>query len=164
MTRTSALMRVVALTAIYLLVLTSLHPGDILTGVVLSGIFVAAARRIRPLGPSPAAPWFRRLVGVPALVGGTLVDVAVSTWRTALWCLNLRRTRPGLVTVPIPACGAPSAAAWGVRVGITPDTVVVDLDEERGRMLLHVIDARDPDAVRAEQLRSYERRQRRVFP
>jgi multisubunit Na+/H+ antiporter MnhE subunit len=51
-----------------------------------------------------------------------------------------------------------------VRVGITPDTVVVELDEERGRMLLHVIDASDPDAVRSEQLRSYERRQRRVFP
>jgi multisubunit Na+/H+ antiporter MnhE subunit len=131
---------------------------------VLSVIFIAAARRIRPLGPPHAAPWLRRLVGVPALVGGTLVDVAVSTWRTALWCLNPRRTRPGLVTVPIPACGAPSAAAWGVRVGITPDTVVVELDEERGRMVLHVLDALDPDAVRAEQLRSYERRQRRVFP
>jgi multisubunit Na+/H+ antiporter MnhE subunit len=163
-TRTCALLRVVALTAIYLLVLTSVHPGDILTGVVLSVIFIAAARRIRPLGPPHAAPWLRRLAGVPALVGGTLVDVAVSTWRTALWCLNPRRTPPGLVTVPIPACGAPSAAAWGVRVGITPDTVVVDLDEERGRMVLHVLDARDPDAVRAEQLRSYERRQRRVFP
>ena len=55
---------------------------------------------------------------------------------------------PGLVTVPIPASTPPSAAAWGVRVGLTPDTVVVELDEERGEMLLHVIDARDPDAVR----------------
>ena len=63
-----------------------------------------------------------------------------------------------------PAVRPPSAAALGVRVGITPDTVVVELDEERGRMLLHVIDASDPDAVRSEQLRSYERRQRRVFP
>jgi multisubunit Na+/H+ antiporter MnhE subunit len=42
--------------------------------------------------------------------------------------------------------------------------VVVELDEERGRMLLHVIDAGDPNAVRAEQLDSYRRRQRRVFP
>jgi hypothetical protein len=31
-------------------------------------------------------------------------------------------------------------------------------------VLLHVIDAVDPDAVRAEQLNSYRRRQRRVFP
>jgi len=51
-----------------------------------------------------------------------------------------------------------------VRVGLTPDTIVVELDNEEGRMLLHVLDARDPDAVRAGQLESYERRQRRVFP
>jgi multisubunit Na+/H+ antiporter MnhE subunit len=51
-----------------------------------------------------------------------------------------------------------------VRVGISPDTVVVGLDETRGRMLLHVINARDPDAVIAAQLDGYERRQRRVFP
>jgi multisubunit Na+/H+ antiporter MnhE subunit len=160
----NALLRVCALTAIHLLVLMSVHLGDVLTGFVLSVLLVAAGRRIRPLGPPPADPLARRLAGVPALVGGTLVDIARSTWRTALWCLNSRRTPPGLVTVPIPACSAPSAAAWGVRVGITSDTVVVELDEERGRMVLHVLDTRDPDAVRADQLRSYQRRQRRVFP
>ena len=160
----NAVLRVVVLTAIYLLVLTSLHPGDILTGVVLSVLLVAAGRRIRPLGPVVDEPLARRLAGVPALVGGTLVDLITSTWRTARWCLSARRTPPGLVTVPIPASTPPSAAAWGVRVGLTPDTVVVELDEERGEMLFHVIDARDPDAVRVEQLHSYRRRQRRVFP
>jgi multisubunit Na+/H+ antiporter MnhE subunit len=81
---------VVALTATYLLVLTSMHPGDILTGVVLAVVLVAAGRRIRPLEPASGAPMVRRLAGVPALVGGTLVDLAVSTWRTALWCLTPR--------------------------------------------------------------------------
>ena len=159
----NAVLRVVVLPAVYLLVLTSLHPGDILTGVVLSLLRVAAGRRIRPLGPVIDEPLPRRLAGVPALVGGTLVDLATSAWRTARWCLNARRTPPVLVTVPIPASTPPSLA-WGVRVGLTPDTVVVELDEEHGEMLLHVIDARDPDAVRAEQLHSNRRRQRRVFP
>jgi multisubunit Na+/H+ antiporter MnhE subunit len=49
-------------------------------------------------------------------------------------------------------------------VGLSPDTIVVEVDEQRGELLLHVLDARDPDAVRREQLGSYERRQRRVFP
>ena len=157
-------LRVVVLTVVYLLVLTSVHLGDVVVGVVVSVLLVMAGRRIGPLGPAVGEPLAQRLLGVPALVGGTLVDLVASTWRTARWCLTPRRTPPGLVTVPIPACTAPSAAAWGVRVGITPDTVVVELDEERGRMLLHVLDARDPDAVRADQLRSYQRRQRRVFP
>jgi multisubunit Na+/H+ antiporter MnhE subunit len=157
-------LRVVALTAIYLLVLTSVHPGDVLVGVVLAVALVVGGRRIRSLGPPPPQPLARRLAGVPALLGGTLVDIVRGSWTTALWCVNLRRTPPGLVTIPIPKCPPTSAAAWGIRVGITPDTVVVELDEERGRMLLHVIDAADPDAVRAEQLDSYRRRQRRVFP
>ncbi|MFD7660724.1 Na+/H+ antiporter subunit E [Actinosynnema sp. NPDC059797] len=66
--------------------------------------------------------------------------------------------------VPIPPRGPAAAAAWGIRVGFVPDTVVVELDERKGSMLLHVLDARDPDAVIAAQLDSYERRQRRVFP
>lgn len=158
------LLRVAALTAIYLLVLTSVAPGDVLVGIVVSASLVAAGRRIRPLGPRPDVPLARRLAGAPALVAGTAVDLVGSTWRTAAWCLRPARTAAGLVTVPIPPCTPSSAAAWGIRVGLTPDTVVVELDEERGRMLLHVIDARDPDAVRADQLDSYERRQRRVFP
>ena len=156
-------LRVVALTAIYLLVLTSVHPGDVLTGVVLAVALVAAGRRIQPLGPPPSEPWHG---GSPGCLRSS-----VGRWSSSfgapghcLWCLNPRRSAPGLVTVPIPPCPPTSAAAWGVRVGITPDTVVVEIDEERGRMLLHVIDARDPDAVRAGQLDSYRRHQRRVFP
>jgi multisubunit Na+/H+ antiporter MnhE subunit len=160
----TALLRMAGLTAVYLLALTSVQPGDILVGVVLSALLVVGGRRIRPLGDPPDVPLGRRLGGIPALVGGTLVDLAVGAWRTTAWCLDPHRTPPGLINIPIPGCAPSTAAAWGVRVGITPDTVVVELDEHRGEMLLHVLDARDPDAVRAEQLRSYERRQRRVFP
>lgn len=160
----SLLLRATALTAVYLLCLTSLAPGDILVGIVLSVALVAAGRRIRPAGPTPDVPLARRLAAVPGMVGGTVLDLATSTWHTVAWCVHPRPSPAGLVTVPIPPCGPSSAAVWGVRVGITPDTVVVQLDEEEGRMLLHVLDARDPEAMRAAQLASYQRRQRRVFP
>ena len=61
----NVVLRVVVLTAIYLLVLTSVHPGDVLTGLVLSVLLVAAGRRIRPLGPAVDEPLPRRLAGVP---------------------------------------------------------------------------------------------------
>lgn len=156
------LLRVVALTAVYLLALTSLRPGDVLVGFVLSTVIVVAARRVRPAEPPP--PLGRRLAGVPALIGGTLVDLVVGTWQTAVSLVGRGPTEGGLVEIPIPPGAPASAAAWGVRVGFVPDTVVVEVDEHRGRMLLHVLDARDPDAVIAAQLDSYRRRQRRVFP
>ncbi|QQQ74056.1 Na+/H+ antiporter subunit E [Saccharothrix sp. 6-C] len=159
------LLRVVVLTSIYLLALTSLHPGDVLVGLVLSTLVLVVSRRVRPRQPPPSTlPLGRRLAGVPALLGGTLVDLAVGTWRTAACLVGRGPTWAGLVEVPIPRGGEVSAAAWGVRVGFVPDTVVVELDEGRGRMLLHVLDASDPEAVVAAQLHSYERRQRRVFP
>jgi multisubunit Na+/H+ antiporter MnhE subunit len=68
------------------------------------------------------------------------------------------------VEIPIPRTGPTSAAAWGVRVGFVPDTVVVELDETRGTMLLHVLDAPDEQAVIAEQHDANRRRQRQVFP
>jgi len=160
----AALGRVVALVAVYLLVLTSVAPGDVLVGTVLAVGIVAAGYRVRPSDPPPAGTTpLRRLIGIPALVGRTVVDMARASWQVALCCLRGRLPAPGLVSIPIgPHAG--SAAAWGVRVGLSPDTIVVEVDERRGELLLHVLNARDPDAVRREQLDSYERRQRRVFP
>ncbi|MCC8243230.1 Na+/H+ antiporter subunit E [Saccharothrix luteola] len=160
------LLRVVALTSVYLLALTSLRPGDVLIGLLLSTLLVVVAGRVRPNAPPPTPPAAlgRRLAGVPALVGGTLVDLAVGTWRTAVTLVGPSSATPGLVEVPIPRTGPVPAAAWAVRVGFVPDSVVVEVDEERGRMLLHVLDTRDPEAVAAAQHDSYRRRQRRVFP
>jgi multisubunit Na+/H+ antiporter MnhE subunit len=156
--------RIAVLTSVYLLVLTSVAPGDVLVGVLLAAGTVAAGRFVRhsqrpPAEASPA----RRLAGVPALVGGTVVDMVRASWQVAGCCLHGRLPAPGLVTIPI-GPRADSAAAWAVRVGLSPDTIVVEADEERGELLLHVLDARDLDAVRRQQLDSYERRQRRVFP
>jgi multisubunit Na+/H+ antiporter MnhE subunit len=160
----NVVLRVVMLTAIYLLVLTSLHPGDVLTGLVLSTLVTLVARRRTSAEPLPPAQVLRRLAGVPAMIGGTLVDLTKGSWQTAVCLIGRGLADGGLVEVPIPRTGPASAAAWGVRVGFVPDTVVVDIDERRGSMLLHVLDARNPAAVIAEQRDSYERRQRRVFP
>ncbi|MGZ3144490.1 Na+/H+ antiporter subunit E [Lentzea chajnantorensis] len=158
------LVRVVVLTTIYLLVLTSLHPGDVATGLVLSTLVVVAAARVSSSQSAPSSSLPRRLAGVPALIGGTVVDLAKGTWDTVRCLVGRGLPHGGLVEVPIPPSGPAAAAAWGIRVGFVPDTVVVEIDERKGTMLLHVLDARDPDAVIATQTDSYERRQRRVFP
>lgn len=161
--------KVVALTAIYLLALGQIQPGDILVGVLLAVLLVASARFIHSIPPtesaSPMGPALRRIAGLPALIGGTLVDIGRGSWTVARYCLRKPPdAEPGTVTIPIGRSSPSSATTWGIRVGVSPDTVVVDVDERRGEMLLHVLDARDPDAVRADQRDSYERRQRRVFP
>lgn len=165
---TSLIVRVAALAAVFLAVLGSLAPADVLIGLVLAAVIVvvgnrlsrSAGRPIRPPGTSPA----RRLAGLPALLGGTLVDLARGTWQTAAFSVGRGSWSPGLVAVDIPPTVEISAAVWALRVGIAPDSVVVEVDEQRGRILLHVIDARDPEGLRRDVLEGYRRRQQRVFP
>jgi multisubunit Na+/H+ antiporter MnhE subunit len=158
------LLRTAALTGLYLLIVSSTKPGDIATGVVLAALVVAVGRRHRGTSaPTSARATLRRLAGVPALLGGTVVDVVTGSAQVIRCCLR-RPPDPGLVWLPTGPTSPASFAAWGIRLGITPNTVVVDVDEERGAVLVHVLDAHDPEAVRAEQTAAYRSRQRRVFP
>ena len=53
-------------------------------------------------------------------------------------------------------------ALWGVLTGEAPDEVPVDVDEERDVVIVHLVDASDPEAVRARHRHAYERVQRKV--
>jgi multisubunit Na+/H+ antiporter MnhE subunit len=155
-------LRVLVLTGLYLLVVSSVKVGDVAIGLVLAALVVAVGRRHRA-GSSSAGSTLRRLAGVPALIGGTLVDIVTGSAEVIRCCLR-RPPDPGLVRLPIGPTSPSSFAAWGIRLGITPNTVVVDVDEEHGELLVHVLDARDPDGVRADQAAAYRSRQRRTFP
>lgn len=162
-------LRVAALTVVYLSVLSGPEVADLPVGIFLSVVLVGARKLVHPPGWSPRRSPGRfllwRLVGLPALVGGTVIDIARGSWQVAGYCLGICRLRtPGVVAVPISPGAESSAAAWGIRVGLAPDSVVVDVDEQQGRMLVHVLDAHDPAAIRDEQLDLYRRRQRRIFP
>jgi multisubunit Na+/H+ antiporter MnhE subunit len=163
------ILRVAALTGVYLLALTSLQPGDVIVGLALAIILVAVGTRQRgraaPMDPAvrPDTSVAARMMGVPALVGGTLVDMVRGSATVVRYCLGASPSAAGLVTVPIGRCRPAVAAAWGIRVGIAPDSIVVELDEERGEMLVHVLDASRPEDVAAAQQDVYRRRQHRVF-
>jgi multisubunit Na+/H+ antiporter MnhE subunit len=47
---------------------------------------------------------------------------------------------------------------------LSPGSFLVDVDWTEGTMLIHVIEASDPDRVRADLETFYQRYQRRVFP
>jgi multisubunit Na+/H+ antiporter MnhE subunit len=87
------------------------------------------------------------------------------TWHVALHIVRGRHPgASGLVAIPRGARTRSGVAAWGYLTALSPDEIVVDADDERGVLLVHVLDARDPRAIHARHQRVYERRQRRVFP
>jgi multicomponent Na+:H+ antiporter subunit E len=83
------------------------------------------------------------------------------SWRTARFCLR-GGGQPGFVEIPRGDRSPNAVALWGVLTGEAPDEVPVDVDEERDVLIVHLVDASDPDAVRERHRRAYERAQRKV--
>ena len=92
-------------------------------------------------------------------------DALSGAWRVFLVTLHLGRpASPGVVAVPLGERSPTGAAVSAFLAAFTPDTLLVGVDEEERVMLIHAIDAGDPDAVRESQQEFYRRYQRRVFP
>jgi multisubunit Na+/H+ antiporter MnhE subunit len=158
---TSTLVRGAWFAAIYLLVISSVAAGDVLVACVL-GLLTAVA--LRPRGPRPARePLPARTLAAIGMVASTAMDVARGTWSTARFCLGAPAD-PGFVEIPRGDRSVGRVALWGVLTGEAPDEYPVDVDEERDVLIVHLLDAADPDAVRARHARVDKRWQRRVVP
>lgn len=156
-------LQVVLLAAVYLAVLASAAPLDALTGAVLAVLVLLAAGR-RPRGGPSAPRLARRMLALPPYALSVLLDAASGTWDVALVVLGVRpQGAAGIVEIPIGDRSATGIVVFGVANTLTPGEVLIDVDRERGVMLLHVLDAEDPDAVRRRHEQGWER-QRRVFP
>ncbi|MBJ7519010.1 MAG: Na+/H+ antiporter subunit E [Solirubrobacteraceae bacterium] len=155
---------VVLLAAVYLLTLSSHDWVDLLFGLAFGTIVAAALRGRIAAAPGGARPPIaRRVAGFPVFAGAVIFDVLAGTLDVALRVLGIRRLEcPGIVRVPIGERSERGIAISALATTLSPGTVFVDVDGDD--MLLHVIDASDPDAVRAKLQQFYDRYQRSVFP
>lgn len=160
-----------ALTLVYALALGSFGPWDLLIGAGLAGVLLLVSHGF-VFGAEGDAP---RAAGRPTLLGRAVAfvpfaavvfrDILAGTYEVTLVTLHLRPLgRPGIVAVPIADRTPSGVAVWAVVTGLPPGSFFADVDRERGVALIHVLDARDPDAFREEQERFYRRYQSKVFP
>lgn len=149
--------------AVYLAVLGSTDPWDAATAVAVTGASVTALR-------GHLFPGRRRRLSARSVVAflpftlATAGLMARGIWQVGAIILGIAPLRrPGIVSVPIGPRTPGGVAATGLALTLSPGEVLVDVDEERGVMLVHTIDASDPSAVRKRYEALYTR-QREVFP
>lgn len=164
-----ALPSIVLLTLVYAMVLSSFAPLDLLAGAVISSALVFGLNRFL----FPEMGWsgtvrrgfLRRLVAFPVYAGAVVWDIIQGTWTVALYSLSLKELQsPGIVAVPIGERTAVGIAVSALATTLSPGTFLVAVDYERGVMLIHSIEAEDPDAVRDSLEHMYQRYQKKVFP
>lgn len=156
----------VGLAFVYVLTLASDDPLDLIGGLVLGAALTALLAGRLAAGPAGDLPPIAgRVLGFPVFAGAVVADVLAGTFDVTLRVLGIRKLEhPGIVRVPIGKRSERGIAVSALATTLSPGTVFVDVDRERGDMLLHVIDASDPDAVREKLQQFYDRYQRRVFP
>jgi len=146
--------RAAGLAAIYVLVLTSVDPWDVALGVVI-GLAVSVGKRPRTRPAEDA------LTSGPSGVAGAVLatgrEMVVGSWRVVRFCLRPASASPGFVEVPRGDRTRRDLALWGLLTGEAPDEVPVDVDEERGVLLVHLVDASDAEAVRERHRLAHER-------
>jgi multisubunit Na+/H+ antiporter MnhE subunit len=157
---------VAGLTLAYALALGSFHPLDLLFGAGLSAALVVVSRRfVFGEGPRTGPSLLRRAVAFVPFSLAVFREVVAGTWEVTLITLHLRPLKkPGIVAVPIANRTPTGVAVWAIVTGLPPGSFFVDVDRERGVVLIHVIDAGDPEAFRRKEEDFYRRYQSKVFP
>lgn len=155
------------LTLTYALVLASFDPWDLLLGFALSAtlLFLFRGPVLGAASDSEPKNLSGRLVAFVPFTVVVFRDIVVGTWEVTLVTLHLRRLlNPGIVAVPIGERTSSGVTVSALVTTLSPGAFLVDVDEEKGVMLIHAIDAGDPDAVRRAHQEFYRRYQRKVFP
>jgi len=147
------------LAAIWLLLVNSLAPGQILLGLLLGW---AIPRFTLPFWPERVriyAP--RRLL---AFIGVFLYDVIVANLSVARLILaGPRLLRPAFVVVPLDLTNELAISLLANTICLTPGTVSAWLSADRRQLLVHALDCDDPEALVASIKTRFEAPLKEIF-
>ena len=152
------------LTLVYVMVLASFHPLDLLFGAALSGALLYVFRAFVLIGESEQLPGLLgRFAAFFPFAWVIAWDVVKGTWAVALVVLHLRPlVSPGIVKMPIGERTPVGVAVSALVTTLSPGAFLIEANAEF--MLIHFLDATDPDAVREKHEELYQRYQRKGFP
>lgn len=139
--------------------------NDFKWGSLVFGAFLGV---ILPVLTAPYWPDRPRIRNWPAAVGylGIVIwDILKSNVSVALIVLFRPRAglRPAWITIPLDLDTPEAITVLAGTITLTPGTVTADLSADGRALLIHCLDAPDPDAVRDDIKARYETRLQRIF-
>lgn len=148
-----------ALAGIWLLLANSATPGQIGLGLALGWAIPLFTLRFWP----ETARVYRPLT-LLRFVFRVLYDILVANLMVARLILGRpERLRPVFVVVPLALKSELAITLLANAICLTPGTVSARLSPDRRHLLVHALDAADPDQLAATLKRHYEAPLRKVF-
>jgi multicomponent Na+:H+ antiporter subunit E len=124
--------------------------------VVVVGLMYVFRNQIVPKPLPPTGLATHIVIYSPVLFWYLFVDIMKGTYQIISITLGLRPLRkPGIVKLPIGNHSPAGVGPVGYFITLSPGSFLVGIDWEEQVMLVHVVDASDPDAVRKDAEKYY---------
>ncbi|HEV2067853.1 MAG TPA: Na+/H+ antiporter subunit E [Thermomicrobiales bacterium] len=145
------------LTLVYALVLASFAVQDLLLGAMLAAGLVWIYRKTLFPRTLPDGPYVLHiLVFMPKFLAMLIWDILKGTWQVTTFVVGFRKLdHPGIVKIPLGNHSRAGTGIVGLFVTLSPGSFLVDIDWEERMMLVHVIDASNPDTTREDAEKYY---------
>ena len=148
------------LTLVWMLLTNTLSAGVFVFGLILGLIVPLITAPFWPDGPSLRHPL--RMVEYAGIV---LWDILAANVVVA-WIILVKSNhamQSTWVSIPLELRKPEAISVLASTITLTPGTLSADLSSGGHSLLVHCLDAPDPDAVRAEIKSRYERRLKEIF-
>ncbi|MEY8801730.1 Na+/H+ antiporter subunit E [Leisingera sp. XS_AS12] len=148
------------LTVTWLLLVNGWSLNSLLFGLGLGILIPFLTQAYWPNRPRLSRPL--KVIEYVLVVLADIVQANIIVARIVLFKPNAER-RPNWITIPLDLKTPEAITALAGTITMTPGTLSADVSDEGHTLLVHCLDAPNPEAVRDEIKERYERRLREIF-
>jgi multicomponent Na+:H+ antiporter subunit E len=103
--------------------------------------------------------YFKRVFQVMSFLVFFTKEMIAANIRMAYYAVSpLSRLHPGIVAVPIEGMSDLEVTVMANLITLTPGTLSLDVSEDRTQLIVHCMDASDPEKIKREIAGGFERR------
>jgi multicomponent Na+:H+ antiporter subunit E len=129
-------------------------PGNLAVGFAIGFVLLLFSQRIMS-GPN----YIRKVWRILDLFVFMLFEIVISNLRVARDVLRpVSSLRPGIIAIPLDVSSDAEITLLVNMVMLTPGTLAIDVSSSRRELYIHIMNADDPEAVRAQIKNGFERR------
>jgi multicomponent K+:H+ antiporter subunit E len=150
----------VLLAIVWCVLVNEVKLGTVVFGIILGMLIPIVTAAYWPDRPPVGRPI--KLLSYLVLVMWDILVANVVVAMIVLFKSN-KNMRPHWVVIPLDLRTPEAITMLAGTITLTPGTVSADLSEDGKALLVHALDAEDPDAVRDDIKQRYERRLKEIF-